>query len=142
MTTQSKPDLTEVLEDLGCRITEPRRRMIEVLGRRQDAFGAEDLLEALPDVGRATIYRTIKLLLEAGALCKSSLPDGSPRYTVDDPRHHHHVVCVQCGRVEEFRHSSVERMLRSMAGEIAGELVGHRLELYMVCNQCSNEGTA
>ncbi|MEE8518106.1 MAG: Fur family transcriptional regulator [Dehalococcoidia bacterium] len=137
MTTQTKPNLIEVLEDLGCRVTEPRRRMIELLERRQDSFGVEDLLTDLPDVGRATVYRTIKLLLEAGALCKSSLPDGSPRYTVDESRHHHHVVCVQCGRVEEFRHSSVERMLRSMRGEIPGELVGHRLELYMLCDQCA-----
>jgi Fe2+ or Zn2+ uptake regulation protein len=137
LTTQTKPDLTEILEDLGCRITAPRRRMLQLLENRHHAFAAEELLADLPEVGRATVYRTIKLLLDAGALCRSSLPDGSPRYTLDQSRHHHHVVCVQCGRVEEFRHSSVERMLRSMRGEIPGELVGHRLELYMLCNQCS-----
>ena len=142
MTTRKKPDLTETLEDLGCRITAPRRRVLRLLESRLDAFAAEDLLVDLPDVGRATVYRTIKLLLNAGALCKSSLPNGSPRYTLDQSRHHHHVVCVQCGRVEEFRHSSVERMLRSMRSEIPGELIGHRLELYMLCDQCSTKAAA
>jgi Fur family ferric uptake transcriptional regulator len=137
MTTQARPRLTATLEDLGCRITGPRRRLMAVLEGKAGAFGAEELLDDLPGVGRATVYRTIKLLLGAGALCKTSLPDGSPRYTVDQAHHHHHhAVCVRCGRVEEFRHSTVERLLRAVQREVPGVVVGHRLELYITCDSC------
>ena len=57
MTTQTKPDLTEILEDLGCRMTGPRRRMLELLESRHDAFAAEELLVDLPGVGRATVRK-------------------------------------------------------------------------------------
>jgi Fe2+ or Zn2+ uptake regulation protein len=136
MTAHTRPDLTATLEDMGCRMTQPRRRVVALLERKRNAFSAGELLAELPSVGRATVYRTIKLLLKAGAVCKSALPDGSPRYTVDQAHHHHHAVCVRCGRVEEFRHSSVERLLRAMRGEISGVVVGHRLELYINCNVC------
>jgi Fur family ferric uptake transcriptional regulator len=117
-------------------MTVPRRRLIDVLEAKDHAFGAEELLADVPGVGRATVYRTIKLLLNAGAVCKTSLADGSPRYTVDRANHHHHAVCVVCGRVAEFRHSAVERMLRTMQSAVPGTLVGHRLELYIRCDSC------
>lgn len=136
MTTHPTLDLLATLEDLGCRVTGPRRQLVAILEARHDAFAPDDILADLPGVGRATVYRTIKLLLDAGALCKTSLPDGSPRYIVGQTHHHHHVVCVRCGRVDEFRHSAVERMLQAMRSEVPGELVGHRLELYMTCDSC------
>jgi Fur family ferric uptake transcriptional regulator len=136
MTTRTAPDLIATLEDIGCRITGSRRRVVALLEGKSGAFGAEELTTALPGVGRATVYRTIKLLLEAGALCKTSLPDGSPRYTLDQPHHHHHAVCERCGRVEEFRHSSVERLLRAVKSEVPGTMVGHKLEIYIVCDDC------
>jgi Fe2+ or Zn2+ uptake regulation protein len=142
MTTRIAPDLIATLEDIGCRITDSRRRLAALLESKPGAFGAEELAAALPGVGRATVYRTIKLLLEAGALCKTSLPDGSPRYTLDQPHHHHHAVCERCGRVEEFRHSSVERLLRALKSEVPGTVVGHKLEIYIICDDCLAAGPA
>ena len=136
MTTHARPDLTATLEDIGCRMTAPRRRVVDLLEHKHSAFGAEELLGELPGVGRATVYRTIRLLLDAGAICKSSLPDGSPRYTVDQAHHHHHAVCVRCGRVEEFRLSAIERLLRAAREQVPGVVVGHRLELYITCDAC------
>ena len=94
----------------------------------------------LPGLGRATIYRTLRLLVEAGILCKTAMPDGSPRYSLDDTHHHHHLVCVACGRIDEFRHPSVERMLRSLKAHAGSELIGHRLELYHRCAACREIG--
>ena len=62
--------------------------------------------------------------------------DGSPRYKVDDVVHHHHVVCTSCGKVDEFRHPAVERMLRAMRREVPGVIVGHRLEIFITCESC------
>ena len=135
----AKPDLLLVLEDAGYRLTGPRRQVVGHLSQRGAPFSMEDVCSELPWVGRATVYRTIKLLLEVGALCKATMPNGAPRYSLDHAHHHHHVVCVRCGRVEEFRHASVERMLRAMVGAISGQVVGHRIELYITCSECLNE---
>ena len=96
----------------------------------------EEVCAEVPGVGRATVYRTIKLLLDAGAICKLTLPDGTPKYSLGRAQHHHHTVCVRCGSVGEFRHATVERLLRAMGAEIPGEIVGHRMELYITCPVC------
>ena len=130
--------LLEALEDCGQRMTGQRALLARHIESKAEAFSAEEVARELPEVGRATIYRTLKLLVEAGALCKMQLPDGSPRYKRDDAvHHHHHLVCTVCRRVEEFRHPSVERMLRTMRDEVGGTVVGHRLEIFIVCNACS-----
>ena len=129
-------DLIASLEDKGFRVTTPRRQVAESIEGQDEAFTAEDLCESLPGVGRATVYRTIKLLVDAGALCKLAMPDGAPKYSLARVGHHHHTVCVRCGTVGEFRDSTVERMLRSLNRDIDGEIVGHRMEVYVTCSNC------
>jgi Fur family ferric uptake transcriptional regulator len=142
MSTHAHPatlDLAATLERLGARMTAPRRRLAALMERWAGAFSPEELASALPDVGRATVYRTVKLLTEAGVLCRTGLPDGTPRYSVDQPHHHHHLVCVACGRVEPFDDPALERAVRD-AGAGAGErLVGHRVELYYRCERCTRD---
>lgn len=134
---ETSPNLISVLEDLGYRITQPRRELIAFLSKHDSAFTAEEIALESRHMGRATVYRTLKLLVEGGVLCKTITRDGSPRYSLGDTNHHHHhLICVQCGRVEEFRHPAVERMLRSMKRDISGNLIGHRLEIYDQCEQC------
>lgn len=130
-------DLIATLEDSGFRLTAPRRRVADSIDRQDEAFTAEDLCDSVPGVGRATVYRTIKLLVEAGALCKLAMPDGAPKYSAARVGHHHHTVCVRCGKVGDFRDSTVERMLRSLAKEVDGQIVGHRMEVYVDCAECS-----
>jgi Fe2+ or Zn2+ uptake regulation protein len=134
---QTADDLLSAIEDRGLRITGPRRELAWLVSHRSEAFSAEEINADTPRLGRATVYRTLKLLVEAGVLCKTVMPDGSPRYSLDDFHHHHHQLCVVCGRVEEFRHPAVERMVRAMRRDIDGELVGHRLELYTRCRDCT-----
>ncbi|MBM3940812.1 MAG: transcriptional repressor [SAR202 cluster bacterium] len=136
----ARPDLLPTLEDRGYRLTGPRLRIAEHLARRRGSFTAEELAGELPGLGRATVYRTVKLLLDAGVLCKATLPDGAARYSLDGPHHHHHFVCVSCGKVQEFRHPAVERLVRAIRSDVPGELVGHRIELYMNCAECLARG--
>lgn len=117
-------------------MTGQRTLLARYLESKEDAFSVEQIRAALPGVGRATIYRTLKILVDAGALCRTQMPDGSPRYKRDDPVHHHHVVCTSCGNVSEFRHPSVERMLHAMHDDIPGTMVGHRLEIFITCDGC------
>ena len=136
MTTHAGADLLATLKDNGQRMTEQRVLLARYLESKESAFSAEQVRADMPAVGRATIYRTLRILVDAGALCKTQLPDGSPRYKRDAPVHHHHVVCTTCGDVGEFRHPSVERMLHVMQNDIPGIVVGHRLEIFITCDEC------
>ena len=75
-------DPLSVLEDSGYRITEPRRSVVRLLNEKADGFTAEEISDELPNVGRATVYRTIKILLESGVVCKLAMPDGAPLYSM------------------------------------------------------------
>ncbi|MQF48809.1 transcriptional repressor [SAR202 cluster bacterium AC-647-N09_OGT_505m] len=133
---RTDPDLLATLEDRGYRVTRPRREVIGLLGQKREGFSAEEVCGELPGVGRATIYRSIRLLLEAGVICKLMLPNGGSKYSLARGEHHHHTICVTCGTVGEFRDSTVERVLRAIGADIPGDIVGHRMEFYITCQDC------
>ena len=139
-TQVSRPNLMAVLEDRGYRSTAPRMAIVQLLEMKQAGFTAEEISEELPSVGRAAVYRAIKLLLEEGVICKLALMDGAPKYSLSRNEHHHHTVCVKCGTVGEFRAATVERLLRAVGSDIPGEVVGHRMEFYINCHQCQAPG--
>ena len=136
----SHPNLIAVLEGRGIRATLPRRTIAGLLEQKHAGFTIEAISEELPSVGRATVYRTVKLLLEAGAVCKLAMMDGSHVYSVSRAGHHHHYVCVKCGAVEEFRAAAVEQLLRSAGADLPGHVIDHRIELYVVCDRCLADG--
>ena len=131
-----------VLHGRGVRVTSPRKAIADLLEQKQGAFTIESLSEELPSVGRATVYRTVKLLLEEGAVCKLAMLDGSHVYSVSRAahHHHHHYICVKCGEVAEFRTAAIERMLRSIGADVPGQVVDHRIELYVACDYCPTNG--
>ena len=136
----SRPDIMAVLEDRGYRSTVPRRAIVRIIEEMHEGFTAEDVVRKLPAVGRATVFRTFKLFLETGIICRLNLIDGAPRYMLSRIEHHHHTVCVKCGKVGEFRAATVERLMRIIGDDLSGEIVGHRIELYVICGQCGIEG--
>ena len=130
-------NLMAVLEGLGYRATAPRKAIAKLLEQKYDTFTLEALSEELPSVGRATVFRTIKLLLQAGVVCKLATIDGSQMYSLCRVDHHHyHSVCIQCGAVEEFKAAAVERLISAISAEFPGEVIDHRVELYVVCKSC------
>ncbi|NQW19827.1 MAG: transcriptional repressor [Chloroflexi bacterium] len=129
-------DLITALEDRGLRKTATRSTIVARIETANDAFTAEQLCRDLPGVGRATVYRTIRHLVDAGALCKLPILDGAPMYSIARVEHHHHTICSKCGTIGEFRDSTVERVMRSLGKEIDGDIVGHRMEIFITCNRC------
>ncbi len=125
-----------ILEDNGYRLTLPRREIIGALEAKQEGFTAEEIVTELPGLGRATIYRTLKLLQDVGAICRLNMMNGAPRYSPSRVEHHHHTVCIRCGMVSEFRAATLERFLRALSAEIPGVIVGHRIDLYVTCPTC------
>ena len=134
-----RPDLLAAIEDGGYRLTSARRRISKTIEMFEEGFTAESVLNDVPGVGRATVFRTIRLLLDAGLLCRLPMPDGSTRYNLTRVDHHHHTLCVSCGTVSEFRDSTIERLVRSIGREIRGEIVGHRMEFEILCEGCLPE---
>ena len=136
-----RPDLMEVLENRGYRATAPRKAIAKLLEQKRDGFSVEALSEELPSVGRATVYRTIKLFLEMGVVCKIPMMDGAYVYSLARVGHrHHHSVCVQCGAVGEFKAAPIDQSLRAIGADIPGQIVGHHIELYVNCGFCLPDG--
>ena len=130
-------DLLNAIEDRGYRITSARRVIAGAIEETPDGFTAEQICGRLPNVGRATVYRAIKLFQDVEVVCKLALPDGAPRYAVDaGGRHHHHAICTGCGAVQDFRASTIERVLRTIETDVEGQINGHRMEIYVTCDAC------
>ncbi len=132
----SRTGILAAIEDRGYRSTAPRRAIVRVLSGKQEGFTAEEIVNELPGVGRATIFRTLKLLMEIGVVCRLNLREGDPKYSLSSVEHHHHTICVSCGNVGEFQAATVERLMRGMEEDIPGQIVGHRIELYVTCDGC------
>ena len=129
------------LKTRGYRATAPRKTIAKLLEQTNEGFTAEAISEELPSVSRATVYRTVKLLLEAGVVCKIPMMDGAHVYSLTRVSHrHHHSICVECGAVEEFKAARIDRSLRAMSAEIPGQIVDHHIELYVTCDICRTEG--
>lgn len=130
-------DLLNAIEDRGYRITSTRRVIAGAIEESPDGFTAEQICGRVPGVGRATVYRAIKLFHEVEVICKMALPDGAPRYAVDTGgRHHHHTICTRCGAVQDFRASTIERVLKAIEADVDGQITGHRMEIYVTCQTC------
>jgi Fur family ferric uptake transcriptional regulator len=130
----------ERLERVGYRLTPTRRAVLDAISTSSTPFTVEDICSAVPDVGRATVFRTVKLLQELDVVCRVPLDDGSVRYSYSRSGHHHHLVCKQCGAVEEFSDPGLDVLIQEKASGHRFELDGHSLELYGRCARCSRAG--
>ena len=129
-------ELLDGLRGQGFKITAPRSRVIEWLAARDANFTAEELAAELEEVGRATVYRTLKLLLDQGLVCKVVLGDGSVAYRMSHKVHHHHLVCLGCGATEDIGRCGVGDVIATVREATGYEVVGHRIEIYGVCPAC------
>jgi Fur family ferric uptake transcriptional regulator len=124
------------IELRGHRVTTARRRVIEAVLSQPSHFTVEDVLRRTRRVGRATVFRTIRLLLDLNILCRVMLDGGSLHYRVSTRGHHHHLVCTDCGRVEDFTKCDVEPLVRELAKAMDYEIGAHWLEVYGRCHAC------
>ena len=95
-----------------------------------------------PSFGRATVYRTLKILVENGMLCRVLLEDGDLHYQLSHHGHHHHLLCVECGSSQDLTGCDIEDVLVSTSARHGFELSGHWLEVYGRCRDCLEGGQA
>ncbi len=137
---QTESLILTALGENGQRMTRPRRQLAAMLACQTDSFSAEEIAAAAPGMGRATVYRTLRLLTAAEVLCKAGLPQRSRRYTLNRRSPLNHLTCVDCGRIDELPDREVRRALSAMHTR-PGELVG--FHLYHRCGRCGqNEQVA
>ncbi len=107
-----------------------------------DHFTADGLLAVTPEVGRATVFRTLRLLQDIGALCQVVLSDGSVEYRMTSGGHHHHMVCSDCGAVTDFAACDLQDALARLAERTGYDVSSHRLEVYGRCRHCQSVDAA
>jgi Fur family ferric uptake transcriptional regulator len=134
--------IRDELSQRGIRDTAPRRAVAEAAVRRRGRFTSQDLVAELAPsgVGRATVFRTLDLLVELGVLARLH-SDSHHAYTVCGAEHHHHLVCVGCDTVQEIVSQSAERLVQELARDAGFEPQGHLLEIVGLCQACQRVST-
>src|SRR3972149_4303176 len=107
--------IVERLEMRGHRLTPSRRAVLRAVVEAPAHFTVEDVLQRAPGTGRATVFRTMKLLLDLNVVCRVLMEDGSLHYRLSTRGHHHHLVCRSCGRVEDFSKCDVSSLVEELA---------------------------
>jgi Fur family ferric uptake transcriptional regulator len=130
--------VTLQLEARGHRVTPSRRAVIAAVLQQSDHFSVDDVLHRCHGAGRATVFRTIRLLTDLGVICRVLLEDGSLHYRVSQRGHHHHLVCTACGTVRDLDQCAITDLMRDLSDASGYEIEGHWLELYGRCAACRN----
>jgi Fur family ferric uptake transcriptional regulator len=133
------------LKNTGLKATLPRLKILELFQRGKNRhMTAEDiyrlLLEEHSDVGLATVYRVLTQFEQAGILIRSHFESGKAVYELDEGQHHDHLVCLDCGKVEEFYDAEIEMRQQVVAKSKGFTITDHALSLYATCNRenCPN----
>lgn len=130
----------EDLKSSGLKATLPRIKVLEVFQKTHHRhMTAEDVYRALladqADVGLATVYRVLMQFEQAGILTRNHFESGKSVFELNQGQHHDHLVCLTCGRVEEFFDAAIEARQRAVAQERGFELADHSLALYAECTK-------
>ena len=133
-------DTAQSLKDSGLKATLPRRKILELFeASKVRHLSAEDVYKALLgegiDVGLATVYRVLTQFEHAGLLSRQHFETGKAVYELNQGGHHDHLVCLQCGRVEEFYDPEIEKRQNEVARQRGFELHAHSLALYADCTK-------
>ncbi|WP_428421482.1 ferric iron uptake transcriptional regulator [Methylibium sp.] len=136
----------EDLKSSGLKATLPRLKILEVFQTSTVRhLTAEDVYKHLltdgSDIGLATVYRVLMQFEQAGILSRNHFESGKSVFELNEGKHHDHLVCVVCGRVEEFYDAEIERRQVQIARERGYELQDHALALYVICGREGCKGT-
>lgn len=145
----SQEEFRKMLREKGLKVTNQRLLVLGVLASHRDRhLTAEDIYELVkedyPEIGLATIYRTVQLLLEMQLVARINLDDGCVRYEIGETasgnaggRHrHHHLICETCGKVLPFKDDLLDGLERRIEEEAGFHVTDHELKFYGQCREC------
>jgi Fur family ferric uptake transcriptional regulator len=133
------------LTSRGLKFTPERYVILREVFQRHDHFGAEELLASIKKKGkrtsRATIYRTLELLVQCGLLQVVDFGGGFHHYEhVLGHQHHDHLICERCGRIIEFTHTGLENLKEKVCQQMDFEGRSHTLKIFGICGRCQEMG--
>lgn len=128
------------LRNAGLKVTVPRVKMLELLEKAHDRHLTAEaihrlLLEAGEEIGLATVYRALTQFVAAGLVTRHHFEGAQGVFELERGLHHDHIVCIHCGRVEEFYDEVIEKRQRSIAEKLGFDLRDHTLTLYGECSE-------
>ena len=128
------------LRKAGLKITLPRMKILEILGSAEPRhMSAEDiyrhLLESHEDIGLATVYRVLTQFETAGLVTRHHFEGATAVFELNEGEHHDHIVCMDCGKVEEFIDANIEKRQRDIASTKGFELSDHSMILFGRCRK-------
>ena len=142
----SNNDYKNLLKEKGIKVTNQRLLVLEAMalseGKHLTVEEIYDIVrENYPEIGLATVYRTVQLLLELELVDKVNINDGFVRYEISKDRdetghHHHHLVCMECGKVYSFEDDLLEKLEEHIMEKTGFEVIDHDLKLYGYCSLC------
>ncbi len=136
--------LKEKIREHKYKFTTQRQDILRVfVESEENHMSADDVFKAVkdiqPDIGLATVYRTLELFVELELLKKLDFGDGRARYELNDhsmPHFHHHLICLNCGSIREFQYDMLEPLEEAIEQQERFEVVDHMLKFYGYCKQC------
>ena len=132
---------SDELKKAGLKVTAPRRKILEMLEASDERhLTAEDIYRRLLDAGEemalATVYRVLTQFEGAGLVTRHHFEGGQSMFELAQGSHHDHILCVKCGRVDEFVDNTIESRQRRIAEEMGYEMTDHWLYIYGICGEC------
>jgi len=129
----------------GLKNTPQRRLIVDVFFKQGKHLSTEELYNVVRSVdgsiGQATVYRTLKLLRDAGLANELHFGDATARFEpIEDDSHHDHLICVSCGKNLEVMDEDIERLQEELARRNGFILTSHRMMLHGVCKDCRSKG--
>lgn len=146
----NQENFKDMLKEKGLKVTNQRVMILKVLsaspGMHLTTEEIYDLVRTdYPEIGLATVYRTIQLLLDLNLIDKINLDDGFVRYEIAEDKdkesghHHHHLICTECGNVYSFEDDLLENLEDYIKNSMGFEVVDHEVKLYGYCKNCKKE---
>ena len=140
-------DLKQMFRDRQYKMTYQRQTILQAFVDNPDRhLSAEDVHSIVrqqsPDIGLATVYRTLELLSELEILQKLDFGDGRSRYEINEtstPHQHHHLICISCGAVREFGDDLLETLETAVSKKSNFKIVDHQLKFYGYCQECQSK---
>lgn len=132
---------SQQLKSVGLKITVPRLKVLQILEQATEHhLSAEDVYKALlsmgEDVSLATVYRVLTQFEASGLINRHNFEGGYSVFELSNVEHHDHLVCIKCGRVEEFVDDVIEQRQHMIAERAKFQMTGHALNIFGVCPNC------
>ena len=131
------------IRDAGLKVTLPRLKILDMLESAENMhLSAEDVYKALledgEEIGLATVYRVLTQFESAGLVARHHFEGGNSVFELNHGEHHDHIMCVKCGRVDEFFDEVIEEHQAAAAKKLGYQMTDHSLYIYGICSACTN----